>query len=71
MLDYDVQQFFRCHQELSIQEHTLLALKTWLNNVIVVHKCAIHHPKQHWEAPSKQWSRLHIDYAGPFERQMF
>ena len=24
-----------------------------------------------WEWPSRPWSRLHVDYAGPFENHMF
>ena len=28
-------------------------------------------PLHPWEWPSRPWSRLHIDYAGPFENHMF
>ena len=28
-------------------------------------------PLQFWSWPSRPWSRLHIDYAGPFENKMF
>ncbi|XP_064100772.1 uncharacterized protein K02A2.6-like [Macrobrachium nipponense] len=34
--------------------------------------CAIDKQPLHpWEFPSKSWSRIHIDYAGPIESQMF
>ena len=29
------------------------------------------HPMHPWEFPYKPWSRVHIDYAGPFEGKMF
>ena len=28
-------------------------------------------PLHSWEWPSRPWSRLHVDYAGPFENHMF
>lgn len=28
-------------------------------------------PIHPWEKPSKPWSRIHVDYAGPFENKMF
>jgi len=28
-------------------------------------------PVHHWEKPSAAWTRLHIDYAGPFMGRMF
>ena len=28
-------------------------------------------PLQPWEWPGLPWSRIHIDYAGPFEGEMF
>ncbi len=28
-------------------------------------------PLHPWEWPDKPWQRLHVDYAGPFQAQMF
>ena len=34
--------------------------------------CQFHRaaPPHSWEWPEKCWSRIHIDYAGPFKRQL-
>ena len=47
------------------------------NRVNMCHSCQLQQntpssaPLQPWRWPSQPWSRLHIDYAGPFMGQMF
>ena len=35
------------------------------------HKLPASAPIQPWEFPKRPWSRLHVDYAGPFQGHMF
>ena len=51
-----------------------MQLKIWLDIVVIVNECKLHHPQLHCihgSLPTRPWARLHVDFAGPMDGRMY
>ena len=66
-----MKQLARCYVWWPNMDHELEQKVKECNNCQMMQKSPAQIPMHPWEWPERPWSRIHIDYAGPFLGKMF